>query len=116
MLKTDKNSPSEIYHSIIEGDIEKAHNLIKAEDVVDLSSHSFRAVDLRALSLENKKINFGNCYFKNTDLRGLDLAKSNLSGASLHNARISGVIFPNNISASEIELSVIRGTRLRPNV
>jgi len=113
MLYTDNNSKSELYHAIIKDEILKAHNIISGEDVSDLSSHSFRAVDLRKLQLEGQVVNFENCYFKNTDLRGLDLSKCFLDGASFHNARISGVLFPKEVMPQEIDLSVIRGTRIR---
>jgi|JYMV01.1.fsa_nt_gi uncharacterized protein YjbI with pentapeptide repeats len=113
MLKNDNNSQSELYHTIIKNDIVKAHEIIAKEDISDLESHSFRAVDLRNLQLEGQVVNFENCYFRNTDLRGLDLSLCLLDGASFHNARISGVLFPVDLPAQEIELSVIRGARVR---
>lgn len=115
MLRNDNNSQSELYHAIIKDEILKAHDMIAKEDVSDLHSHSFRAVDLRKLQLEGQVVNFENCYFKNTDLRGLDLSLCLLDGASFHNARVSGVLFPEELIAQEIDLSVIRGTRVRLN-
>jgi hypothetical protein len=46
-------------------------------------------------------------------VRGLDLSEADLHGASLHEARISGVFFPANLAPEEIRLSVLLGTRMR---
>jgi uncharacterized protein YjbI with pentapeptide repeats len=52
-------------------------------------------------------------YFRQADLRGVDLSTCQLAGVSLHNAKISGVLFPKSLSAEEITLSVAHGTRMR---
>ena len=42
-----------------------------------------------------------------------DFRKANLEGASINAAKISGAYFPPELSASEIELSLLHGTRMR---
>ena len=45
------------------------------------------------------------------DLLRASLTRADLRGASLHEARISGVFFPANLAPEEIRLSVLLGTR-----
>jgi uncharacterized protein YjbI with pentapeptide repeats len=45
----------------------------------------------------------------------VDLSKANLDGASINACKISGVLFPAALGASEIELSLLHGTRMRYN-
>jgi uncharacterized protein YjbI with pentapeptide repeats len=52
-------------------------------------------------------------YLRTTDLRGVDLSQANLEGASIHEEKISGTLFPENLSPEEIMLSVTRGCRMR---
>lgn len=116
MLKTDKNSGSKIYHSIINEDIDEFTRLMELEDalvVIDLADHAFRAVDLRKFSFGKFRVNFDGCYFRNTDLRGLDFSRCTMNGASIHDARISGCLFPDSVDANEIQASNIRGIRMR---
>ena len=47
------------------------------------------------------------------DLRGIDFRKARLEGASINAAKISGAYFPVELSAGEIELSLLHGTRMR---
>ena len=47
------------------------------------------------------------------DLRGLDLFYADLDGASIHEAKISGVRFPPSLAADEISMSLHLGTRMR---
>jgi hypothetical protein len=44
------------------------------------------------------------------------LSKANMDGASINACKISGVLFPAELSASEIELSLLHGTRMRYSV
>ena len=78
---------------------------------VNLSGAQFRGYDLRKFNL--KTANLSNVYLKNSDIRGLDLSKANLAGASMRDAKMSGCLFPESISAEEIRLSFELGTRLR---
>jgi uncharacterized protein YjbI with pentapeptide repeats len=90
----------------------KEFNRRKAEgETAQLTDCDFRYLDLRGLDAAG--IDFNNSYFRAADLRGIDFSKARLEGASINSARISGVLFPAELTPDEIELSVNRGTRLR---
>ena len=80
-------------------------------ETVDFSGLDFRGLDLRGLNA--KGINFNNAYFHQTDLRGLDMSECSMLGASINGASISGCYFPHEISADELRLSNVSGTRMR---
>ena len=44
---------------------------------------------------------------------GVDFRAARLEGASINAAKVSGAYFPVELSASEIELSLLHGTRMR---
>ncbi len=77
----------------------------------DLRNCDFRSIDLRGLNAET--LDLSNCYFKLADIRGIDFRNTNLEGASIKDAKVSGTYFPLKISADEIKLSLLYGTRLR---
>ncbi len=77
----------------------------------DLSGLAFRGFDLRGLNANG--LDMSNCKFKQADLRGINFSNTNLEGSSLYGAKISGCLFPKEISAQEILMSVTHGTRLR---
>lgn len=79
----------------------------------DLTGCDFRGVDLRGL--EAAGLDLSNCYFRQADLRGIDFTQTRLEGASINSAKISGTYFPRELAASEIELSLIHGIRMRYN-
>ena len=58
-------------------------------------------------------LDFGNSYVRNTDLSGIDFRNTNLQGASLLDAKLSGTYFPPELSPEEIRLSLDTGTRMR---
>jgi uncharacterized protein YjbI with pentapeptide repeats len=90
----------------------KAFNEQRAPlNTLDFSDCDFRGLDLRGLHAEG--INFSGAYFRGADLRGIDFNQANLRGASLASAQVSGCLFPVELSATEIELSINRGTRMR---
>ncbi|MDD0845506.1 pentapeptide repeat-containing protein [Pseudomonas sp. Gutcm_11s] len=78
---------------------------------VDLRGADLRGLDLRLL--DASRVDFTDGYFRGADLRGLDLRESNLEGASIAHAQISGAYFPAQLSADEILLSMQFGTRMR---
>lgn len=78
---------------------------------IDFHDCDFRGLDLRGLDAAG--IDLSGCYFRAADLRGVDFSQANLSGASIAAAQISGCLFPSNISADELALSVDKGTRMR---
>ena len=77
----------------------------------DLKHCDFRGVDLRGLDAAG--LDFSGGYFRQTDLRGIDFSTSRLEGASINAAKISGTYFPVELTAEEITLSLLHGTRLR---
>lgn len=83
-----------------------------AGEKVDLRGCNLRGLDLRELDV-TAGLDLSNAYLRQADLRGLNLAKCRLEGASLHAAHVSGVLFPAELEATEIEMSVRLGTRLR---
>jgi uncharacterized protein YjbI with pentapeptide repeats len=100
-----------MYRLLREGCI-KEFNVKKASgEICDLCSCDLRGLDLRGLDADG--LDFGGCYFRQSDLRGIDFSRSNLNGASINACKISGVLFPIELSASEIELSLLHGTRMR---
>jgi uncharacterized protein YjbI with pentapeptide repeats len=80
-------------------------------DNSNLRSGDYRGRDLR--NMEAAGLDFADSYFRNTDLRGIDFRQTNLEGASLIDAKVSGTYFPEELSAQEIRLSIDTGTRLR---
>lgn len=77
----------------------------------DFSHQNLSDLNLRGFNLS--KANLTGAYLRGADLRGVDLSGACLHGASLKNAHISGCLFPPELSAEEIRLSVEMGTRLR---
>lgn len=94
-----------------DGDIE-GFNRHKASGAdIDLTHCDFRGVDLRGIDAAG--LDLSSCYFRQADLRGVDLSQARLEGASINGALISGTYFPPELSADEIDLSLMRGTRMR---
>ncbi|BCA53378.1 hypothetical protein W02_05180 [Nitrospira sp. KM1] len=82
-------------------------------------SCDLRGCDLRGLDLRGWKtdgLDLRDCYFRQTDLRGVDLSHAKMEGASINACKISGALFPAELEASEIELSLLHGTRMRYHV
>ena len=77
----------------------------------DFSDTDLRGTDFRTVDLANVVLT--GAYLRDADLRGLDLRHLDLEGCSIHNAKIGGTYFPDNLSAAEISMSVQYGTRLR---
>lgn len=94
-----------------EGRVEEFNRRKTAGERYDLRGCNLRGIDLR--SLDAAGIDLSDAYLRQADLRGLNLSKARLEGASLHAAHVSGVLFPVELEAAEIEMSVRLGTRLR---
>ena len=116
-MKDRHNSQSKFYKALINEDFEEFAVMgiasVNKQETIDLSNHCFRSIDFRKFDLSELKINFNGCYFNAADLRGQDLSNCSLNTASFHNARVSGVLFPVEMHPSEIDLSIVRGTRVR---
>jgi len=100
-----------LFQLLRDGNVKEFNARKSANPTVQLANCDFRHLDMRGLDAAG--IDFSNSYFRGADLRGVDFSTTNLEGASLNSARISGVLFPAELSPEEIELSVNHGTRLR---
>lgn len=105
-IKTD-----ELYRLLREGKIEEFNSRRENGENCDLKAADFRNVDLKGLNADG--LDLSNCYFRMSNLRGIDFSKTILDGSSIHGAQISGVYFPAALSAEEILLSLEHGTRMR---
>ena len=100
-----------MYLLLREGNFQEFNRRRRAGDSCDLRGCDFRGIDLRTVDVSN--LDLSDCYFRQSDLRGLDLRTCQLEGASLHAAHVSGAYFPKKLAATEIEMSVRLGTRMR---
>ncbi len=90
----------------------KAFNIKKESgQTCDMRGVNLRGLDLRGIDADG--LDFTNSYFRDANLRGIDFSQSVLRGASLLGAKISGCLFPPELTAAEIRLSHDLGTRLR---
>ncbi len=86
-------------------------NRMAAQEAPDLRNADLRMLDLRKADLNRADLR--GAYLRNADLRGLDLSGALMDGASLHDTRVAGALFPANLSAEEIQMSLVHGTRMR---
>jgi uncharacterized protein YjbI with pentapeptide repeats len=105
-IKTDP-----LYQLLRQEDIKSFNEQRDSLDNSNLKNGDYRGRDLRNMNAAG--LDFSNSYFRNADLSGIDFRTTNLEGASLLDAKLSGVYFPAELSAEEIRLSLDTGTRLR---
>ena len=110
-MDTRQPSNLDLQDLLSRGEIQEFNRRRPPGPGVDLRGLYLRGVDLRGL--DSTGLDLRDAYLRQTDLRGLDLRSTQLEGASLYGARISGVYFPDNLAAEEINLSLVHGTRLR---
>jgi len=101
----------ELYLLLRDGKIDEFNKRKVAGESCDLTGCDFRNVDLRGINADG--LDFSDGYFHQTDLRGVDLRQSKMEGVSINGARISGTYFPHQLTAEEIGLSLVHGTRMR---
>jgi uncharacterized protein YjbI with pentapeptide repeats len=99
------------------------YQLLRAGQIADFNARKTRGesgelqgADLCGADLRNLDaagLDLGDAYLRHADLRGVDFSTTRLEGASLYGARISGTYFPRELSAEEINLSLVHGPRLR---
>ena len=111
MNNEPKVTDDAMYRLLREGNVDSFNAERSKAGKFDLTGCDFRGVNLRGINADG--LDFTNCYFRQADLRGLDLSGAIMDGASIHGARISGARFPNALSADEITLSLVHGTRMR---
>ena len=100
-----------LYQLLREEQVEEFNSRRAGGERCDLTHCDFRGLDLRGLNADG--IDFTGSYFRQTDLRGVNFAKSCLRECSLNGAKISGVYFPMELAPEEINLSMTHGTRMR---
>ena len=112
-MSTDKPrlSADPLYLLIREGRVEEFNRRKAAGERCDLRNCHFRGLDLR--TLDPAGLDLSGAYLRQSDLRGLNFSKTRLEGASLHAAHVSGVLFPVELEPAEIDMSVRLGTRMR---
>jgi uncharacterized protein YjbI with pentapeptide repeats len=100
-----------MYRLLREGCITEFNVKKASGEKVDLRACDLRGLDLRGLDADG--LDLSDCYFRQSDLRSVDFSKARLEGASINAAKISGAYFPPELTASEIELSLLHGSRMR---
>ena len=103
--------PDPLYQMLRHEDVDAFNASRDSMDTSHLKSGDYRGRDLR--KLKDAGLEFSNAFFRNADLSGIDFRETNLRGASLMDAKVSGVYFPTELSPEEIRLSLNTGTRLR---
>ncbi|HID44619.1 MAG TPA: hypothetical protein EYP34_02530 [Chromatiaceae bacterium] len=93
------------------GETEAFNQTISQMESPSIRGADLCGIDLREIAADN--LDMRDCHLRRTDLRGLNLSKTRLDGASIGGAKISGTLFPQNLSAEEITLSLVHGTRMR---
>ena len=93
------------------GKIDDFNREAKRLGTVDLADSDLRGLDLRRANL--KSADLRGAYLRSADMRGLDLSDAQLAGASLRQAQVSGTLFPGNVAADELRISIDLGTRIR---
>jgi len=115
VLKTqtpaDAGMGADLARMLREGQSEAFNAWVAAHGPADLTGANLRMADLRGADLKGASLR--GAYLRAADLRGQDLSSCDLAGASLAGAKVSGALFPADIGADEITLSLAHGTRLR---
>lgn len=100
-----------LYRLLREGEVALFNQRRLDGEVCNLRAADLRSLDLRKLDAAG--LDLRDCYFRQADLRGVDFSRANLEGSSINGAKISGTYFPAELSAEEITLSLLHGTRMR---
>jgi uncharacterized protein YjbI with pentapeptide repeats len=105
-------SDNSLYRLLRDGRVNEFNQRVFAGEKAELVGCDFRHINLK--SINTIGLDFSNSYFRQADLRGVDFSHCvSLEGASIHGAKISGALFPSDIRADEILLSLEHGTRMR---
>lgn len=110
-MQTPEVKQDAMYQLLKEGRVDDFNRRREEGEACDLRGADLRGVDLRGINARD--LDMSNAYLRHADLRGIDLSHTNLEGASINSAKISGTYFPAALSATEITLSLVHGTRLR---
>ena len=110
-MPTPEIKDDPMYLLLRNGKIEEFNALKVHGHRCDLTAADLRGLDLRGIDAGG--LDFSDSYFRQCDLRGVDFSQTKLEGASITGARISGALFPRELPAEEITLSLHHGTRMR---
>lgn len=105
------NYDDPMYQLLRDGDIKEFNRRKAAGERCDLTACNFRNLDLRQLDASG--LDFSHSYFRTTDLRGVDFSTARLEAVSIKAAKVSGTLFPAELSTEEIALSLEHGSRMR---
>ena len=108
-MAVDPNDP--LYQLLLDEKIPEFNEARAEGKTVDLRGAHLRGRDLRIMNADG--LDMRDAYMRGADLRGIDFRNTQLEGASICEAKISGVFFPRELTADEIRLSLEKGTRLR---
>ncbi len=109
--QTPRRPDHELYKLLQDEQLDEFNRRRAAGEDFDTRGLDLRALDLRGL--DTTGLDLTDCYLRDTNLAGLDLREVPMEGASIFEARISGVFFPCELTAAEIRMSRTFGTRLR---
>jgi len=110
-MNTPEPQVADMYQLLRHGDVAK-FNELRAQGVeCDLRNADLRGMDLR--QFDPRGLDMTDCFLRQSDLRGVDFSETVLNGVSISGAKISGTLFPVELSAEEINLSLLHGTRMR---
>ena len=104
-------SDDPLYQLLRDGKVKAFNERRAAGETPAFSGLDFRGLDLRGIDAHG--LDMSNGYFRQADLRGVDFSQTRLEGASINAAKVSGTLFPRELSAEEITLSLLHGTRMR---
>ncbi len=90
---------------------DKFNHLMAEGKIPHLRNQNMSDLDLRDFDLSH--VDLSGSYLRGANLGGQDLSGANLSGVSMRNAIVSGCLFPKDLPAEEIRLSLDFGTRIR---
>lgn len=110
-MTTPQISQDPLYQMLRHDDVAGFNKAREEGQLCNLKGCDLRGLDLRKLNLTGMDLT--DAYFRGADLRGIDFRGCCLDGASLADSKISGCYFPTDIPATEIQMSVSLGTRLR---
>ncbi|MCP4993555.1 MAG: pentapeptide repeat-containing protein [Gammaproteobacteria bacterium] len=111
MTELPKILDDPLYKLLRDGRVREFNEQVTQGETCDLRGTDLRCLDLR--HLQAKGLDLSNCYLRQADLRGVNLFETQLEGANINGAKISGTYFPKELSAEEINLSLLHGTRMR---
>ena len=110
-MPANQSANKQLGQLLLDGDIAAFNQAREQITEYSLADMDLSGIDLR--NLDARGLDMRDCHLGHTDLRGIDFSETNLQGASISCAKISGTLFPQSLSAEEVTLSLVHGTRMR---